>query len=376
MKILHTGDWHVGKTIQGRTRIHEYEAVLAEITTLARFHSVDLVLVAGDIFDSASPPAEAERIAYRALMDLGEIAPVLVVPGNHDNERRFAAVAPLFEATNVSVQPFITDDGPLEVKTKDGERAQIAFLPWVSQRYIIRAEQLMKMDAAAASGAFAARLRSVIGKLCERFDDDAVRLVIGHVTIASAAAGGGERAAQTLFDYWIDTTCFPSNVHYVALGHIHKMQRMPGQMPVYYSGSPLQLDFSDTDDDRFAILIEATASTPATVTELKLSQGSRLKTVSGTFEQLRGLAGAHEDALLRVIVRDKARVGLGDEVRELFPNAVRVIIESPEDPASAKRAQRKADSSPSELFAQYLSEKNVEDNALLALFKDLYEECV
>ena len=88
MRILHTSDWHVGKTIRGRSRADEHIAVLAEIAAIASAEDVDLVLVTGDLFDTAAPTAESERIVYRALLDLAATdATVIVLGGNHDNDR-------------------------------------------------------------------------------------------------------------------------------------------------------------------------------------------------------------------------------------------------------------------------------------------------
>ncbi|HYY45179.1 MAG TPA: exonuclease subunit SbcD, partial [Actinomycetota bacterium] len=146
MRILHTADWHAGKGLQGRGRIEECDAVLEEIVAVARREEVDGIIVAGDLFDAASPPPEAERVVYRALLDLGEIAPVLVVPGNHDNERRLAAVAPAFARANVTIRAFVAEE-PVELTAKSGETARIVLLPWLSQRYILRADKLMGLDA-------------------------------------------------------------------------------------------------------------------------------------------------------------------------------------------------------------------------------------
>ena len=94
MRFLHTGDWHVGKTLRGRSRADEHRAVLAEIAAIAEAEQVDAVLVAGDLFDSAAPTAETEQIVYHALLALARTgAHVVVVSGNHDNERRLQAVA-------------------------------------------------------------------------------------------------------------------------------------------------------------------------------------------------------------------------------------------------------------------------------------------
>jgi DNA repair protein SbcD/Mre11 len=102
VKALHTSDWHVGRTMRGRSRADEHRAVLAEIVDQAASNDVDLVLVAGDLFDVAAPTPESEQIVYRALLDLAEVAPVVAVAGNHDNPRRFEALHPLLELGRVT----------------------------------------------------------------------------------------------------------------------------------------------------------------------------------------------------------------------------------------------------------------------------------
>ena len=128
MKLLHTSDWHVGKAVRGRDRHGEHTAVLAEIASLADTHQVDVVLVAGDLFDSATPSALSERVVYQALVSLARPGRhVVVIAGNHDHPGRLAAVAPLLDATGVHVAaaPLRPDEGGvLELSTPGGEIAR------------------------------------------------------------------------------------------------------------------------------------------------------------------------------------------------------------------------------------------------------------
>jgi exonuclease SbcD len=375
MRLLHTGDWHVAKGLPGFARISEHEAVLAEIAETARAESVDLVLVAGDLFDTTAPSPEAERVVYRALLDLGDIAPVVVVPGNHDNQRRLAAVAPLFAHTNVRIHAFLSRNSIDRVETRTGEVACIALLPWQSQRHIVRSEQLMSKDADDLGGDYRDRMRRIIASLTSEFKPETVNLVLGHVTVAGAELGGGERTAQTIFDYWVDANAFPATAQYVALGHMHRMQTMPGPCPIFYCGSPLQLDFSDVDDNKFALVVDVKPGLPPDeINEVPLSSGRRLRTLTGTVEQLRALAGSTGDDYLRVRVTESARVGLGDEIRDLFPSTVKVIVDSPGPGAGDDIVS--AASNPHELFIDYLHNREVEDGRLVALFDELYEEAV
>jgi DNA repair protein SbcD/Mre11 len=375
VRVLHTADWHVGKPLAGRSRLEEHEAVLAEIVDIARARRAEVVLVAGDLFDTTSPSPEAERIVYRTLLDLSQVGHVVVIPGNHDNERRMAAIAPLFHLSNATLQPFVTNQ-PLEIETRAGERARIALLPWLSQRHVVKADQLMAREAPELTGQFNERMRRIIAALTGGFAPDAVNIVLAHVTLANAQHGGGERLAQTIFDYWIDATAFPPSAHYVALGHIHKAQRMPGPCPIVYSGSPLQLDFSDHDDAKRVVLFEATSTTPAEIEEVSLSSGRRLRTLRGTIPQLTERAGTTGDDFLRVIVEGPARAGLSDVIRELFPDAVKIMVTATERGADRRRDIETSHTSPRDLFSRYLSERDIEDDAMLALFEELYEDAL
>jgi len=147
VKILHTADWHVGKTLRGRSRADEHRAVLDEIVGTAEREAVDIVLVAGDQFDRAVPSPESEEIVYDALLRLARTgAHVVVIAGNHDNPRRLAAVKPLLELTNVTAASRVArpdDGGVVRVPTKSGETACIALFPFQSKRGIVTAEALM-----------------------------------------------------------------------------------------------------------------------------------------------------------------------------------------------------------------------------------------
>jgi exonuclease SbcD len=375
MRILHTADWHAGKGLQGRGRIEECDAVLEEIVAVARREEVDGIIVAGDLFDAASPPPEAERVVYRALLDLGEIAPVLVVPGNHDNERRLAAVAPAFARANVTIRAFVAEE-PVELTAKSGETARIVLLPWLSQRYILRADKLMGLDADDLSQEYAARATRIISHLARAFSTGTVNLFAGHLTVAGSRLGGGERVAQTIFHYWVDASVFPSDAHAVALGHIHKMQRIPAPCPLYYCGSPMQLDFSDADDSKHVLIIEASPSSPAEVTPVALTTGRKLRTITGSLADLSRMTGETGDDFLRVVVKEKARAGLGDEVRALFPEAVKVVVDSDDADQPPAPVERRRGASPGELFTAYLESRGVEDRRLVDMFERLYEECV
>ncbi|HEX6417966.1 MAG TPA: exonuclease SbcCD subunit D [Acidimicrobiales bacterium] len=385
MRVLHTADWHVGKAVRGRSRAEEHRAVLAEIAGIAERESADLAVVAGDLFDTASPTPEAERIVYRALLDLAAGGrPVVVVAGNHDSAQRLAAVAPLSQASGIHVASAVrpaSDGGVLQVRA-GGEVAQVALLPFPSQRYVVTADTLLAGDAADAHAAYADRVVRILRALTENFRAGTVNLVVAHLMVMGGTMGGGERGAHTVFDYWVPATAFPPAAQYVALGHLHRAQHLAGPAPLHYCGSPLQLDFGETANDPVVNLVDLRAGLPADVRPVPLAAGRRLRTLRGTLaDVLAAAAGTPPDAAwpphLRVVLDERARAGLADEVRERIPEAVEVVLARAEGDAEGRaqlsdpgRLQR----TPHDLFAEYLAEHDVADERLVALFDELVDE--
>lgn len=378
MKILHTSDWHVGRSIRGRSRADEHRTVLSEIAEIAGSEAVDLVLVSGDTFDVTAPSAEAERIVYRALLDLSDVAPVVLVAGNHDHPRRWRAVAPLFELGRVIVGAALQrpdDGGVVHITTGTGEVARIALVPFISKRGIVTADDLMALDPYEHGGKYAGRVEAVIGKLTEGMIPGDVNLVVAHLMVAEGKLGGGERLAYTVEDYAVPATAFGGGLSYVALGHLHRMQQVPAPSPVWYAGSPMQLDFGERDDEKGVLIVEAEPGLPATVRPVMLTTGKRLIQIEGSLGQLEGRAGDAEleTAYLKIVVHEPARAGLADLVREMFPSAVDVLLAAPSRDDTAEREIRLG-RAPRDLFAEYLDYAGVADERVVTLFDELLGE--
>ena len=133
MRFLHTGDWHVGRTIRGRSRTDEFTAVLDEVVAIAVDQKVDAVLLAGDIYDKHVVSHDADVLVFGTLIRLFEAGiPVVAIPGNHDSEPRLAAFAPLLERVGTHVVPRVAPPdagGIITVKGRDGKRARLDRLP-------------------------------------------------------------------------------------------------------------------------------------------------------------------------------------------------------------------------------------------------------
>jgi exonuclease SbcD len=379
VKILHTSDWHVGKLLRGMSRLEEHHAVLHEIVEIARTEHVDLVIVSGDLFESAAPAPDAQRIVWEALLALRSTgAEVIAIGGNHDNQFAFDAWAPVFRAAGITVLGHAARadaGGVVGCTTKAGETAVVVLVPFVSQRFAVHAEQLLELDAAGNSGLYSERMRGLINALCgDAFRPDAVNILALHGYVRGAKLGGGERDAQVANEYGIEGVGFPIGAHYIALGHLHRTQRIEAPAPTWYSGSPIQVDFGEEQDVKHVLLVEAAAGTPARVVARPLQRAWTLRTLDGTLAEVREQAESVGDAWLRVILREPMRAGLADEVRTLLPRAVDIRIERPPSEVGVDPSRSRRGRSARELFEEYAASEGVDDERVLQLFGRLYDD--
>jgi exonuclease SbcD len=375
VKLLHTSDWHVGKQIRGNSRADEHRAVLFEIAELAEREQVDLVLVAGDLFDTSAPSPESEEIVFDSLLRFAkEGVEVAVIGGNHDNARRLRALAPVFRGCGVNVlgEPARPDQGGVQRFTaRDGASVNLALLPFVSQKAIVRAEQLMSAEAFQNAQRYSQRLAAIIDTLCAGYSADCVNLLMVHAFVTGGAAGGGERPAHLVEEYAIPAPVFPTSATYVALGHLHRAQAIAGATAIHYCGSPLQLDFGEVTDRKQVNIVELSPGVPAKVKPIQLTSGRPLRSYTGTIDQLRS-AVVDDDAWLRLVVRESHRAGLGSDVRAMFgERVVEVRIESPT--TKSLDVSGRHGRSPSELLDDYLASQSIDDARVRRLFAQLLE---
>jgi exonuclease SbcD len=385
MKFLHTADWHVGKTLKGRDRLDEQRAVLAEIAALAEAQQVDAVLVAGDVYDLSAPSAAAQQVVVQALLRMRRAgAEVIVIAGNHDHAGTFEAYRPLMGVAGITLAGTVRPaerGGVIRFTARsDGADVQVAVLPFLSQRYAVRAAEIVGNTPAENTRAYDEQVRQVLGSLTDGFGGGTVNLVMSHLTCIGGKLGGGERSAQSVIEYSVPAGIFPVAAHYVALGHLHRRQKLPAPAPVHYSGSPIAVDFGEQDNSSVVCLVEAAPGTPARVTDVPVTAGRRLRTVHGTLDEVAARAGDFgEQDFLRVFLREPARAGLRDAVAQILPNAIDVRID-PEFAARPERAapagQPRAGRTPAQLFADYCATRDVSDEKVAALFGELHDEVV
>jgi len=337
MRVLHTADWHIGKKLGRIDRSSEFEAAIDEITAIAKDQKVDLTIVAGDLLDRSLPSLDSIGLVVDALIRLADASGrVVAMPGNHDSPQLFEVLARLLEPRGVMLVPRIArpeSGGLLTVPSRDGTHAaSVGVFPFLHEAQVVdfmaESEEWFK--------GYAQRIRLISAALCDAFDPKCVGFLVGHYFVDGAEVGGGERQIHLGQQYAATAQAIPPGASYVALGHIHRPQEIQGAaVRARYSGSILQLDFSERTHNKEVVIVEALPGRPAQVKSIQLSAGRRLLRVEDELEGLRARADEFKDAYLDVRVKTSGPVlGLADEVRSFLPNAVAVqaVYERSMDP--------------------------------------------
>jgi len=335
VKIVHTSDWHVGRRWKGILRFDEMEAVLDHLAKFIEREAVDLVLHSGDLFDSRNPPAEAEQLVNRFFVRMGRAgAHMVVIAGNHDNPHRLDARALLAEYANVQIigRPCSADQGgSRRIETRCGDKAVVGALPFASPGAWVSALDLSG-DEAQARGKYARMFQLAVENLAKPFRADSVNLLMAHTHLDGAVYGESERRVHIGDDWAATSQTLPASASYIALGHIHKPQKVEGTLPAYYAGSPLQMDFGEVGQEKTFVVVTAKPGKLAKIEHVPYQGGLPLVDLRATLQELEGLANQYEsDCWLRVTVPvTEKEPDINRKVRDLLPNALVVRVDLPE----------------------------------------------
>lgn len=315
MKILHTADWHLGRRLQHFSRIDEQRLVLDEITRIAEKEAIDLVLIAGDLFDTYNPVTEAIELFYKTLHKLSNngTRPVIAIAGNHDSAERIEAPHPLAAVSGIilcgspdtMIPPFSLDSGLAIIKSEPGfielklpnyaYPVRIILTPYANEiafkKYLGKEspqDNLRKL--------LSKRWNLLAKKYC---DKRGVNLLMAHLYFMSKHAPApeeGDDEKSILFQGGAEavfTEDLPDQIQYTALGHLHRPQSIPSNSPVTYSGSPLCYSFSEADQKKQVEIIEVAPDKSISVKSITLKKGKKL--TRQRFEDLDGAVSWLED---------------------------------------------------------------------------------
>ncbi|KMM38955.1 exonuclease SbcCD subunit D [Guptibacillus hwajinpoensis] len=276
MRLLHTADWHLGKTLEGRSRLPEQREFLEELNGIADEENVDAILMAGDVFDTVNPPAAAETLFYDAAVKLtsnGE-RPLIIISGNHDNPERLSASRPLANMNGITIIGFPTNQA-VEVRVRNGQKLSIAALPYPSES---RLNECLteSQEEGTLQLAYDDRVKKLFSDLSTG-DEDSVQIAMSHIYVAGSRESDSERPIQVGGAYTVSANSLPEQAQYVALGHLHRPQTITrGSALARYSGSPLAYSFSEANQTKSVTLIDVEPNGIAHLNEVPLQSGKPL----------------------------------------------------------------------------------------------------
>jgi len=366
MKLLHISDPHLGKRVYEMSMLEDQRAILEQVLAFAR--RADITLISGDIYDRPVPPAEAVALLDDFLTRMhAQGSPVALISGNHDSAERIAFGGGLMEASGVYVSA-VYDGTVRKVELCDEFGAvHLHLLPFVKPSYVRAA-----LGEEAKIESYTDAIAAVIAGM--EIDPDVRNVLLCHQFVTGAQQSGSEELRVGGLDD-VSAQVFDA-FDYVALGHIHKAQRLYGGR-VSYCGAPLCYDFGESGAQKAALLVELGKKGEMTVEPLPFAPVRQMVTVRGSYAQLSDPARSCED-YMEIILTDENDVpeAMG-RLREIYPNLLHLGYDNARTRAGdmsviAKKARR----TPQEWMALLFEEQNGRemDEAQLALLDELVEE--
>ncbi|MDO3409162.1 exonuclease SbcCD subunit D [Saccharibacillus sp. CPCC 101409] len=277
MRVLHTADWHLGRTLEGRSRFEEQEKFMDELVEIVRSERVDLILMAGDVYDTVNPPAAAEQLFYEGAARLrAEGCLLAAIAGNHDHPERVASVRPLVKGSGISLVGLPTEQALNFDIARTGEKAVVAALPYPSEA---RLNELLIADGTDENllrRAYSERVGLLMRKLAAGFSPKTVNLAMSHIYVLGGLESDSERPIQVGGAYTVDPSALSCGAQYTALGHLHRPQAVKGDGIIRYSGSPIAYSFSEAGQTKSVMLMDVEPGGEPRLNEIYLSCGRPL----------------------------------------------------------------------------------------------------
>jgi exonuclease SbcD len=398
MRILHSSDWHLGQHFMGKTRLREHQAFLAWLLEQVQVQQVDAVLVAGDIFDTGAPPSYARELYNHFIVELRQTgAQLLVLGGNHDSVAMLGESKTLLAQLNTRVIPSVCaelDEQVLVLQDRAGQPGAIlCAIPFIRPRDVLHSQagESAQDKQLGLQTAIQQHYQQLYDLACAKRDALGGHLPIiasGHLTTVGASASESVREIYVGSLEAFPTSAFPPAA-YIALGHIHRSQKVGGLEHIRYSGSPIPLSFDEAKQHKEVLLVDLGSQGLERVTALPVPCFQPLLSLKGTLLELQAeISAAAALGSLATPVWLEVLVSGDDYLSDLQPRIqafteglplelLRIRRERGSAVAGLSSASRETldELSVSDVFAQRLASEALEPEVQVRL-QGLYQQVV
>ncbi|WP_192984702.1 exonuclease subunit SbcD [Pseudomonas sp. EggHat1] len=384
LRILHTSDWHLGQHFMGKTRQTEHQAFCSWLLEQVRAREVDVLLIAGDVFDTGAPPSYAREQYYRLVVELRDAGCALVVlGGNHDSPAMLGESRSLLAQLGAQVVPGVGVDLAEQVLLLNDRTGQpgavLCAIPFIRPRDVLasQAGQSAQDKQQSLQQAIAEHYRALYELASSTRDELGQALPIiatGHLTTVGASASESVREIYVGSLEAFPTSAFPP-ADYIALGHIHRPQKVGGLEHIRYSGSPIALSFDEARQQKEVLLLEFGAATLQSITPLPVPVFQPMASLRGSLKELAGaIAEAAAQGAPERPVWLEVQVSTDDYLSDLQSRINTLCEGHPVEVLRIRRERGNASASLASEARETLDELSVEDVFARRLQQETLEE--
>lgn len=316
MKILHSADWHLGKTMYGYSLFDDQENFVNQFIKICKDRNVDLILISGDIFDTSVSNSDAVKLYSRFITDIARLGKTLIlISGNHDGSARLSQFSELLKDNNIhlvgSLDNLLT---PIKVRV-EGEIVDVFALPYFNMESArpFSSEPIQNYQDA---------MRIIVSKIKENFSENK-KILVSHCFVSGGVVAESDNAVKVGNAQAVSKDIF-EGFDYVALGHLHSPQKITKQ--INYSGSPLKYSFSESKHEKCVNLFDTKT---CELTQIPIKPLRDVVEIKGDYETL--LSNAKRESgrndFIRIILTDRTNYGLFDIFKQYYPNLCGISVE-------------------------------------------------
>ncbi len=390
MRILHTADWHIGCRTDDLLRLDEQRETCKQIVDIANNKNVDMVIIAGDVYDSFLPSAESERLLFNTLVQLSNNGnrAVVVIAGNHDDPKRLSNANVFAASHNIylvgemakinfenlkgkDIVPIDSGIGYIEFLTRNNEKVVVAAMPYPSY---YRYKRVKKENENINDS-----IKEWFEPALSGFRDDTINIAVSHLLTYPVNIDPQELENHEILGgviSFVDRENLYSKANYTALGHIHQQICVDKNHHIYYSGSTINKFFDEITDDNFVLIAELDNNGVKSVDKVLLDTKALIMQKVSSIDEAFDFLKLNTDKLVKIVFTNMDFVNPQEikKIKTEHPNVITISIE----PKIAEQTfvATKRDLNNKEIFEKFVENKTGEmpDKELTTLFLQLMDE--